>query len=390
MQREFGLLRSLGLGCGLLALPACGPSAAAFRPEPSVIRAISAVSTGSVPELGTSATRRLSVLATAANGLSTPRDLEFNPQVDGELWIVNRDTEGVVIVHKAGAAAQRTEARKDSYRFHFMSKVSSIAFGTNENFASCQESRNEGGDYDFMGPTLWSSDLDVFANVNQRLVPGATCRPTAAMSATRELLGSHLDMLHQSPLCMGIAHATGNAFWAFDGDSGDLVYYDFVRDHGPGGDDHSDGRLRRYSDVKLARVTGVPSHMIVDPATQRLYIADTGTGRILRVDPNVARSAGDLEPRGEPLAEYRRFTGARVDTFAAGLRQPSGIAIHDDRLFVSDHATGEIIALSLESGAELQRVTTGATGIMGLAVSAAGQLWYVDGGADKLVRVDAE
>ena len=30
---------------------------------------------------------------------------------------------------------------------------------------------------DFMGPTLWPSDLAIFANVNQTLVPGAHCRP---------------------------------------------------------------------------------------------------------------------------------------------------------------------------------------------------------------------
>jgi hypothetical protein len=318
----------------------------------------------------------------------TPRDLEFNPEKPGELWVVNRDSEGVVIYHDAGTDGQRAEPRTDSFRSHFMSRVSSLAFGSKTNFASCQESNNGGNN--FMGPTLWSSDLAIFANVNQTDTPVAVCEPFPRLTPLQQLLGSHIDMLHQSPYCVGIAYDSENAFWAFDGANGNLIRYDFVRDHGPGHDDHSDGRVRRYTDVELKRVAGVPGHIVVDQSTGFLYIADTGTGRVLKVDPSTAHNAGNLRASNEPLAEYTRYMGATVTVFASGLMQPSGIAIRENRLFVSDHATGDIVAFSLETGAELDRVATGAQGIMGLAVSPEGQLWYVDGGANTLVRVEAD
>lgn len=341
----------------------------------------------SVPEFGHPSLRRLNILATASDGLSNPRDLEFNPKVPGELWVVNRNTEGVVIFHDTGTVSQRAETRKDSFRNHFMAKVSSLAFGINGNFASCQESDNGGNN--FMGPTLWDANLAIFANVNQTLVPEAICTYPRVGPLT-QLLGSHIDMLHQSPWCMGIAHAVDNAYWTFDGAHKNLVYYDFVQDHGPGYDDHSDGRLRRYTDVVLTRVAGVPSHMVVDTASGNLFIADTGTGRVLKVDPSTATAAGRLTASNEPLAEYLEHTGATVHVFASGLMQPSGLAIHNNRIFVSDHSTGEIIAYSLESGLELDRMGTGARKIMGLTFDTVGQLHYVDGAANTLVRIDAE
>lgn len=351
--------------------------------------AASAPAGSAVPEFGLPFTRRLTVISKTTDGLAMPRDLKFNPEKPGELWVVNRSSEGVVIYQAAGTDSQTAEARTDSFHAHFMAKVSSLAFGEYTNFASCQESNNGGND--FMGPTLWSSDLDIFANVNQNFSPDLVCEPyPRAKSRPFGYLGSHIDMLHQSPYCVGIAHATGNAFWTFDGANGNLVYYDFVQDHGPGNDDHSDGRLRRYTDVVLKRVAGVPGHMIVDETTGHLYIADTGTGRVLKVDPSTAREAGNLRATNEPLAAYKKFLGATVQVFAQGLQQPSGIAINDGRLFVSDHATGEIIAYSLETGMELDRVATGAEAIMGLAVSPEGQVWYVDAGSNTVTRVDAQ
>ena len=67
----------------------------------------------------------------------------------------------------------------------------------------------------------------------------------------------HTDMLHESPLCMGIAHdhaavsrgpqgGTGyrNVYWAFDGGHRQLVRFDFESDHGPGSIDHSLANVR--------------------------------------------------------------------------------------------------------------------------------------------------
>lgn len=57
--------------------------------------------------------------------------------------------------------------------------------------------------------------------------------------------GSHLDMLHESPYCQGIASETLNRFWVVDGNLGDIVMYDFKADHGPGNNDHADGVVHR-------------------------------------------------------------------------------------------------------------------------------------------------
>ena len=44
----------------------------------------------------------------------------------------------------------------------------------------------------------------------------------------------------------GIAHDAANVYWIVDGMHGNIIAYDFVEDHGPGNDDHSDARLRLF------------------------------------------------------------------------------------------------------------------------------------------------
>src|SRR5690606_35478965 len=120
------------------------------------------------------------------------------------------------------------------------------SFGLPGTFGTCQESRNTYNGMappnDFMGPTLWSSDLTVFAKMN----------PNG--------LGSHLDMLHNSPLCIGIAHESANRYWVVNGTTGGIDRYDFAVDDGIGNDDHSDGLTWRYAAGTMKRVEGVPSH----------------------------------------------------------------------------------------------------------------------------------
>lgn len=332
-----------------------------------------------VPELGSpECPVESSVALTAADGLVVPTDLEFAPET-GLLWVADAGTSGVLIVDGAGTAAQSSEVRIDHYAQHFMDTVSAIAFGAGDTFASCQESRDDWNDApqeedDFMGPTLWDADLDVFAQVGQ----------TDAWWLQE---GSHLDMLHQSPLCMGIAHDHDNAYWAFDGLNGRIVYYDFHADHGPGGADHSDGEEVFYEDVGVTRVPGVPSHMVVDG--DALYIADTGSGRILRLSTDTGERAphrGDQNWDG--VSVFDEVSGATLDVVVDGLGEPSGLLLKDGRLFVSDHATGTIGAWDLD-GTPAGAWDSGATGIMGLAVGPDGALWYADGGAAEVVRVAA-
>lgn len=318
------------------------------------------------------------VVGTAEHGLNVPRDLEFNPMAPEQLWTYNMLSHGVVIYFDPGTDSQTSEERIDAYGQHFMAYVSSAAFGDNDAFATCQESRNEWNvgpqePDDFMGPALWPADLDIFAMVGQEFPPGAQ-------------EGSHLDMLHQSPQCMGIAHDVDNVYWAFDGKHSDIVRYDFQGDHGPGGGDHSDGVITRYVDATVTRVTNIPGHLELDHATGMLYVADTGAGRIMRLDTATGTNTGAL-PGDLDGATYTGVEGADYQLLVDGLDQPSGLALHDGHLFVAEHGTGDVIAFDLD-GNEVDRLATPAKRIMGITFGPAGDLWYVDAGADELVRVD--
>jgi sugar lactone lactonase YvrE len=354
-----------GLALALSLLAGCKPAPVAEDPP-----------VAAVPELGLPDERAFTAIATAADDLDVPRDLAFHPDRRHELWIVNRASDSVTIVFDPGTDAQRFENRQDVMGYHFMEEVSSLSFGANDTFATCQESENTYDDMqmgdDFMGPALWSADLDIFAEVNQH----------------NRLLGSHLDMLHESPLCMGIAHDVDNVYWVFDGFHGNIVRYDFQDDHGPGYDDHSDGIVRRYVDAEVTREPDIPGHLVLDHDTGWLYIADTGTGRVLRLDTNSGEPGRSLPQDMEPLQEYREYDGATVEVVAEGLKSPSGIALHDGRLFVADNLTNELVAYQVEDGSELDRIDVEAVGIMGIDVGPEGKLYYADGEGDAVYRLD--
>ncbi|HWB74863.1 MAG TPA: hypothetical protein VG755_07900, partial [Nannocystaceae bacterium] len=258
-----------------------------------------------VPELGGTFT----VIGTSADGLASVRDLDFPPDHPDQLWTANADIHGVVIYFDPGESAQDSEVRVDYYGRHFMATVSSLSFGVGNEFASCQESRDEWNGVeqypdDFMGPTLWSADLDIFAMVHQGNDDGE---------------GSHLDMLHQSPLCMGIAWDQGNAYWVFDGLNGHVVRYDFQSDHGPGGGDHSDGSTRRFLNATLTRREGVPGHMALDHDSAKLYVADTGAGRVMWLDTLSGEYNGPLEGNWDGVGDYSGWDSATWQPFASGL-----------------------------------------------------------------------
>ena len=312
------------------------------------------------------------VRGTEADGLSTPRDLAFHPDRPTELWTVNRATDATVLYFDAGGAGQTSADLRDVARGHFMDAVSSISFGAANTFGTCQESTNGGND--FMGPVLWPADLAIYTQPPQ---------------VDWGELGTHLDMLHQSPMCMGIAWDEANKYWVFDGQNANLVYYDFGVDHGPGHDDHSDGIVRRFTDVELTRLPQVTSDMVLDHVTGILYIADTGTGRVLWVDTNTGEEIGTLTQSMEPLAEYTEWNGAEQGVLVRGLDSPSGLAIDGNRLFMTDNASNIIVAFDLADGGKpLGRLQTPAQSIMGLTIGADGKIWYVDAGANELVRID--
>ena len=203
------------------------------------------------------------------------------------------------------------------------------------------------------------------------------------MNQEGPLLGSHLDMIHQSPYSMGIEYAgIGNIYWVFDGYHSSIVRYDFVTPHEIGGHDHSDGRVWRYDEIDIARENGISSHMILDDEMEFLYIADTGNQRILKFNVNSGDFSYDLTPYGESLAEYFMMENADWEILIdQGLDKPSGIDIYGDRLVVSDYATGEIIFydVSMSPPNELGRIDTGnPNNIMGINIDHNQKILYVN------------
>jgi hypothetical protein len=326
-------------------------------------------------------------IAGASDGLSTPTDLAFNSARPDELWVVNHKTDEVTIIHNPGDAAARSfESFYDPAANHFLERVSSIAFSDGELFGSCQNSTNtydgQGAANNFMGPTLWTSDLDIFALSNPLAVDFVS-----DLFGFPADLGSHLDMLHESPNCMGIEWDHDNVYWVFDGEDGAIVRYDFAEDHGPGFDDHSDGIISRYVSGDVKRVKGIMSHLALDHSTGLLYIADTGNGRIAVLDTQDGRE-GDSLPSKEPGTDHHEMRGVQLTDLVVGLTQPSGIAFVDDHLVVTEHGTGLVHVYDL-AGLEVASFDTalGDGALAGIWADSLSELWYVDSAGNAVYRM---
>ncbi|MCA9571481.1 MAG: hypothetical protein KC656_26770, partial [Myxococcales bacterium] len=278
----------------------------------------------------------------------------------------------------------------DPFALHFMEKVSSIDFGARDTFGTCQDSRNtyngQAPPNDFSGPTLWSSDPEIFGISN----PEAVAFLTDQFGMPTDL-GSHLDMLHESPLCMGIAWETDNVYWVFDGKDGAIVRYDFQEDHGPGYDDHSDGIISRFASGSVSRVSGTVSHLAWDHDRAVLYIADSGNGRVAVLDPSGAER-GEALRATEPGTDHHRMKGARpetlVDGASVGLDRPAGLELLDDRLVVTDAADGQVFVFETD-GTLVGTLETGlgADALAGVTGSSLDDLWIVDAKGDRVHRL---
>jgi hypothetical protein len=314
----------------------------------------------------------------------TATALAFDPLRDQELWVTLRRVpsnqpcletartgcaalEGeVALVQGAASAAPSMTIKKDGNAWHFMRRPTSIAFGQNGNLATCGEARTDNYEdeaIDYSGPVLWSSDPAIF---------GAVPRP--------DQNGTHIDMLHESPFCMGIAYEQDNAYWVFNGKLGALDRYDFHAPHVVGGEDHSDGELSRYVEGQLQRVAEVPSHLALDHSNGQLYVADTAGGRILRL-AIASGTPGANVPTLDPITIHRRMDGVSlVEVVAPGsLTAPSGIALTTDRIIATDNATSRIWWFELD-GTPLGSVDTGlpAGSLAGVTIGPDGKLYLSD------------
>ena len=124
------------------------------------------------------------VIATSSNQLNQPQDLDFKPGTN-ELWICqygNSNGGTMNIFYNAGTPTQS-------------------AFSQNGELGNTNEIQNTSSPTStFMGPALWNTDTAIFARVFQNnWLNGFP-------------LGSHIDMLHQSPFSMGIASDTAKSW----------------------------------------------------------------------------------------------------------------------------------------------------------------------------------
>lgn len=313
-------------------------------------------------------------------------DLAFNPEREGELWVVMRELDfrgapcnevrtdpvacralvgTVAIVSDADTDMPSAEVTQDANAWHFMRRPTGIAFGRDDTFATCGEYRTGNFDdspIDFMGPTLWSSDPNIFGPDG----PGGN--------------GSHLDMLHATPFGMGIAHERDNIYWVVNGNVGALDRYDFKQPHEPGGADHSDGEGSRWAIGAVTRVAGIPSHVVYDPDGPAVYVADTGGGRVIRFDVNAATRVGEVQTPDDQMRTMDEMDVAVEEVVPPGsLERPSGLALHDGVLLVTDNETSKIHAFE-RSGTRLATLDTGLPKgtLAGIEVGPDGRVYFVD------------
>ena len=324
-------------------------------------------------------------IANSSNQINRPTDLDFHPVLNNfELWVCNQGTEAsggsTVTIYNAGLTGQSTLYKQDGNAWHFMSLPTGIAFGLNGNWANSPGvyDANHNGGAAFTGPSLWSSDMSIYA------------QPSGGN-------GSHLDMLHLSPYSQGIAAEVDNVYWVFDGNTDDIVRYDFAEDHGPGNGFHGDAIIRRYSDDAVYKdpLNKIVSHLVLDEAKKWLYVVDHGNERVIRIDITTGSDLGGTPnyPANEAVVEYSEYTGYTQETVVStGLLQPAGIDVIGDRMIVSEHNSGDIVIYDISTipAVELERLSTGLSSVQGVKIGPDGRIWFVDYDTDGVYRIDGD
>ena len=328
-------------------------------------------------------TATINQVAGSGDQISAPTDLDFHPVLTNkELWVINKGTEAsggsTVTISDAGEAGQTSLWKQDGNAWHFMSLPTGMAFSQNGNWANSPgvlDANHTAAAGEFTGPALWSSDMNTYAE------------PSGGN-------GSHLDMLHVSPKCQGIAAENDNAFWVFDGFTSDIVRYDFVADHGPGNTDHGDAIIRRYSDnpVTMDPNEVIVSHLVLDDAQQWLYVVDHGGQEVIRIDITTGSDMGGAPnyPQNEAVAEYSEYTGYTQETVITGLSKPAGIDVIENRMIVSEYETGEIIIydITVMPAWEMYRINTGMSSVQGIKIGPDGRIWFVDGTTNGVYKIE--
>lgn len=368
-------LTSLSLGCGdgTPAAPApardaaVADAAADVPPAPPTVPALGA-------GMHTPESVRITVVATADDGLAQPRDLAFNPQAPEQLWVINHANSSMTIVRNAGTPERDAVTHNGPGSTHFLAQPAALAFGAPGMFATAQETdevTERGAPRDFMGPTLWDSDYDLFNAGDD----------------------SHLDMLHNSPNAVGIAWESENVYWVVDGAHRCLTRYDFARPHERGGTDHRQGFVYRYADGMLTYTEGVSSHAEWDAENSRLYVSEPGANRVAMLNPVDAQMGARILPNYDGTRQ-NMMSGGVLETFidgaTNGLRKPSGLALAGGRFYVTDNETGRITAFDRE-GRRIDWLDLGTQvqpgALQGIAVDARGWIYVVDAVGNRVLEI---
>ncbi len=380
---------SADCACGLLCkVGSEGPACAHYSGDNAgcLCEGVPQIAPG-LPALGNGSHSPAEVLVedaiAAKAGLQDPTDLAFDPDSPGSLWVTDKGaglgTEVMVIIENLGTAAQSSRTVRSPGTTHFMAQPAGLAFGEPGEIATIHDT-DQVTQYeadgitpatatDFMGPTLFSTNPFVFDAGH----------------------GAHLDMLHNSPLGGGIAWERERVFWVFDGAHAAIARYDFNSDHGLGGADHSDGVLGRYAEGEVERVEGVPSNMVFDPATSLLFVADSGHARIAALDTTTGSTSGSVGPNYDGTVQ-QAVQGAELTTFFEGseaeLEVPSGLAIHEETLYISDNETSRILAVGMDGVLIDYLDTELAPGsLRGLTIDDDGVLYVVDAITPRILRI---
>ena len=237
----------------------------------------------------------------------------FTESNSPEAWIANRGNHSISIISGAGTSEQTSISRLDRGYFHYNTGIAALSFNAVDDsgrasdrdtfnyFATCQCNSNDylqtkTANY-FMGPTFYNSSPDNRNLVNKM---GKACQPH------EECYFLHSDMLHEAPLCTGIAHdpevltGYGSVFWQVDGWSNELVRFDFQKPHGPGSMDHAVAAVRRYPEIKITPDLEKHTGMVIDPSTGNLYFSDYKANKVTVMDTTSGKYArtARVEVRG--------------------------------------------------------------------------------------------
>ncbi|MFT5352820.1 MAG: hypothetical protein ACI9KE_000017 [Polyangiales bacterium] len=311
----------------------------------------------------------------------------------------------------ATIANNRVNFVVDQNALHFMRRPSAIAFGMAEDtlepgdpgtldrdgsplitetqiiphiFGTCAEhaTGNLTDGQPFIGPSLWTGDRDIYSNGNMPY-PWSN--------------GSHLDMVHGTQYCMGMAWEQDQVFWVLNGSVGSIDRYDFGKPHSPGHFYHEDASVTRYLPPQdaLGRVVDVPSNLEIDGDT--LFIADTFNTRVvtLSLTEDIAptrtfRTYEDIE--GDIILDptlTELVTAEQLTAEWGADARPSGLATVDaETLVIADHTSGMISVIDRASGEIVRTVDTGLGGGIGGMTAMQGSLYFAHMTTRQVYRID--